>query len=1078
MGQLQSISRDGKIVNTSITTHERACLELRSTLSGLKDFQQATVQRITSLFNDPSHSHRILVADEVGLGKTIVAKGVIASLLLGWLEPRPFRVTYICSNLALATENRSKLAVFKDPSMAKLVREPSFSRLAEVALLPQPDLGDGALLEVCTLTPSTSFSMTYGAGNKRERLVIFAALLQHKEVAPLQSKLSDLFRDRVQDVEGWAYGLQEIQGRGLNTKIVEDFHHKLMEVAPGEARSNMEVLTKIARTGVNRESPEEYSLLRRLRVLFAGSCAAHLQADLFILDEFQRFESLLDQSEGNEHSMIAQQVFRKNRRSKIILLSATPFKALSTIPDDENDDGHLSKLEQILSFLNLTPLTTYEPVRKMLKSELQRLRQAGVKVDDLDERPRQQVESLLRPLIVRTERSQIAVDVNRLIDASPFDCSAELRTEDIKAYIELDRLGRLLEKDRNLSFSRQMMDFYKSAAWPLSFSTGYKLQDVLQSKFESDPEVRKWVKRSQSLWLPRDQVNDYKLNVARDAPNPRVRSLTSHLFGDGKKSGPEMLLWVPPSMPHYPLVGVFVGHETFSKTLLFSAWAMVPRMLSGLLSYESERRVLGRRQPEADYFPRKARSKARDESASHHELNRLIRLDAGDLAYWSLVYPSKVLIDIPLTRSDVSLKDLLAERIKHFAGLLKPLAAGHSGSRNQNHWYVLGPMLLDRMHNDNWYEDWIASISDRSDFHDNTLGRVDDISQRLDSIKELGEMPADLPEYLAWLSVGSPAICAYRALSLTYSEDDPTMSSGHASSIALAFVSLFNGVSGSAVIKRISKRQHWRGIVKYCAEGGLQAMLEEYFYMLSSSSGVDGAVKAIDNSLRTKPSSVKVWKAGPIDDSTHLRCHYAVQLGTQKASDEAGQERVVSIRESFNSPFRPFVLASTSIGQEGLDFHWYCSDVVHWNLPSNPIDLEQREGRVNRYQSLVVRRRVVQALSKETESSQRWATLFENAAKMPWKTDLVPYWHYPEGDAQIRRLVPVMAMSQEQQRYPQMLKILSLYRLAFGQPGQSELLEHLKSLNLCTDDLEKLKQRLMIQLAPILYKDESQDVPA
>nr|WP_244964745.1 helicase-related protein [Pseudomonas lactis] len=248
--------------------------------------------------------------------------------------------------------------------------------------------------------------------------------------------------------------------------------------------------------------------------------------------------------------------------------------------------------------------------------------------------------------------------------------------------------------------------------------------------------------------------------------------------------------------------------------------------------------------------------------------------------------------------------------------------------------------------------------------------------------------------------------------------------------------------------------------------------------MLSSSNGVDDAVKAIDNSLRTKPSSVKVWKAGPIDDSTHLRCHYAVQLGTQKASDEAGQERVVSIRESFNSPFRPFVLASTSIGQEGLDFHWYCSDVVHWNLPSNPIDLEQREGRVNRYQSLVVRRRVVQALSKETDSFQRWAALFETAAKMPWKTDLVPYWHYPEGDAQIRRLVPVMAMSQEQQRYPQMLKILSLYRLAFGQPGQSELLEHLKSLNLCTGDLEKLKRRLMIQLAPILYQDESQDVPA
>lgn len=1058
-------------MNTSITTHELACLELRKTLNGLKDFQQATVQRITSLFNDPTHNHRILVADEVGLGKTIVAKGVIASLLQDWREPRPFRVTYICSNLALATENCAKLAVFKDEN---LVRQPSFSRLAEVALLPEQDSGDGTLLEVCTLTPSTSFSMTYGAGNKRERLVIFAALLQHAGIAPLQGKLSDLFRDRVQDVEGWESGLKDIQSRGLNKKIVEDFHRKLLDGSARHPRPSLEVLKTLAQAGAERA--EEQALLRRLRELFAESCAAHLDADLFILDEFQRFESLLDQSNSGEHSVIARQVFREGRCSKIILLSATPFKALSTIADDEDDGGHLDKLRQVLSFLNLTPLMAYEPARKMLKSELQRLREPGVTVDDLDESPRRQVESLLRPLIVRTERSQIAADVDGLIDARPFDCSTEVCPEDIKAFIELDHLGRLLEKDHSVSLSRQMMDFYKSAAWPLSFSTGYKLQDVLQSKFKSDTEVNKWVKRSQSLWLPRDLVNNYKLDVSRDAPNPRVRALTRHLFGDGKKSGPEMLLWVPPSMPHYPLSGVFAGHDSFSKTLLFSAWAMVPRMLSGLLSYQSEKRLLGQRTRE-EYFPPKVRGRARNDSVNHHDSNPLIRLEAGDLAYWSLVYPSKVLIDVPMTRG-ASLQKLLVERSRHFARLLKPLAAGRSGSRNQNHWYVLGPMLLDRKHNGDWYKEWTDKLSDGTDFRGNILERVNDISQRLDSIDQLGEMPGDLPEYLAWLSLGSPAVCAYRALSATYGEDDPSEYCRYASSIALAFVSLFNGVGGSAVIKRISKSQHWRGIVKYCAEGGLQAMLEEYCYMLCSSKEVAGAVQVIDDVLRTTPSHVNFWKVGAKDNSTQLRCHYAVPLGTQKATDEAGQKRVVSIRESFNSPFRPFVLASTSIGQEGLDFHWYCSDVVHWNLPSNPIDLEQREGRVNRYQSLVVRRRVVQALSKKTNVPPQWAALFEAAAQLPWKTDLVPYWHYPEGDAQIRRLVPTIAMSQEQQRYPQMLKILSLYRLAFGQPGQSELLEHLKSLNLSTDDLEKLKQRLMIQLAPILYQDERQGVSA
>ena len=46
--------------------------------------------------------------------------------------------------------------------------------------------------------------------------------------------------------------------------------------------------------------------------------------------------------------------------------------------------------------------------------------------------------------------------------------------------------------------------------------------------------------------------------------------------------------------------------------------------------------------------------------------------------------------------------------------------------------------------------------------------------------------------------------------------------------------------------------------------------------------------------------------------------------------------RKENIRNAFNSPMRPFVLATTSIGQEGLDFHNYCRVIMHWNLPSNP----------------------------------------------------------------------------------------------------------------------------------------------
>ena len=79
--------------------------------------------------------------------------------------------------------------------------------------------------------------------------------------------------------------------------------------------------------------------------------------------------------------------------------------------------------------------------------------------------------------------------------------------------------------------------------------------------------------------------------------------------------------------------------------------------------------------------------------------------------------------------------------------------------------------------------------------------------------------------------------------------------------------------------------------------------------------------------------------------------------GSNRADGEA-PARASQLREGFNSPYWPFVLISTSVGQEGLDFHPYCHIVVHWNLPNNPVDLEQREGRVHRYKGHAVRKNV------------------------------------------------------------------------------------------------------------------------
>jgi hypothetical protein len=60
----------------------------------------------------------------------------------------------------------------------------------------------------------------------------------------------------------------------------------------------------------------------------------------------------------------------------------------------------------------------------------------------------------------------------------------------------------------------------------------------------------------------------------------------------------------------------------------------------------------------------------------------------------------------------------------------------------------------------------------------------------------------------------------------------------------------------------------------------------------------------------------------------------------------------------FNTPYRPEILVSTSVGQEGIDLHRECRHVIHHDLCWNPATIEQRTGRVDRIGSKVERERL------------------------------------------------------------------------------------------------------------------------
>ena len=183
--------------------------------------------------------------------------------------------------------------------------------------------------------------------------------------------------------------------------------------------------------------------------------------------------------------------------------------------------------------------------------------------------------------------------------------------------------------------------------------------------------------------------------------------------------------------------------------------------------------------------------------------------------------------------------------------------------------------------------------------------------------------------------------------------------------------------------------------------------------------------------------------------------------------------RIGLVRQAFNSPFRPFVLATTSIGQEGLDFHTYCHVVYHWNLPSNPVDLEQREGRVHRFKGHAIRKNVatrfgLEAFRDGIPGGDPWEHLF-NLAKMgrnPEDDDLVPYWIYEiENGATVERRVPVLPLSRDAAQLRRLKRSLAVYRLAFGQPRQEDLLAYLEKV-LEEEDADVDLDRWRISLSP------------
>ena len=282
-------------------------------------------------------------------------------------------------------------------------------------------------------------------------------------------------------------------------------------------------------------------------------------------------------------------------------------------------------------------------------------------------------------------------------------------------------------------------------------------------------------------------------------------------------------------------------------------------------------------------------------------------------------------------------------------------------------------------------------------------------------------------------------------------------------------------------------------ILSYCRQAHFQATLDEYAYLLRSVLQEDKPKNFLDHFGR----AMGMWTGSPgVNERlishrpTPQQTHFALAFGDEVSSDSMeanGKTRKSAVREAFNSPFWPFVLATTSVGQEGLDFHLYCRDIAHWNLPSNPVDLEQREGRINRYDGLSIRRNIARDFPllniKLCEGKNLWDAVFDRVlcqirGSGRFKHGLFPHWIYQKPDSPdnisgsedtiIRRHLLFYSGSMDRNHYNNLKSALSLYRLVFGQPRQQDILDQVLT-RYPTKELHNLDRSLakyMINLSP------------
>ncbi|WP_053918251.1 helicase-related protein [Brachybacterium sp. SW0106-09] len=1050
------------------TPAESTAVDVDALLAGLKPFQRATVDHaFRRLWTDEDLVSRFLVADEVGLGKTLIAKGVAARAIvhLRQTTDRTVTIVYICSNSQIAGQNLDRLR--------ELTGGQAQTNADRITMLPQT-MGSAPPggVDLIAFTPGTSLRLGDATGRVGER-VLLHWMLSHSidRLWLTQDRIIDYFRDAV-GFERFADRLEWNWSRPtLDDDLVEEFTRALRtETGPfgGTLLDDLfdELDTWLAGDEVTHDMWwRRRRMIGTLRMAMARTAVTRLAPDLVILDEFQRFKDLFPgaRSTGDEHYTDAQQLAQKiimHRSAKSLVLSATPYK-MFTLPDELDAEDHHQDFHDTVAFL--AGPERADLVKEHLAAVRRGMLEGTADGHRLAVEATRRAEAELRRVMSRTERLGSAAVADGMLREMEMP-SLELRPQDLEVWTAADAIGRH-------AHGMDMFEFWRSSPYPVNLMdpSAYLAQRrTLELANSDDEDLAALLHRHHRGLLSWDDIRHFR---EIDPGNPKLRAMIDAAMDRGVWK----LAWLPPSLPYTSPGGPFAaeGAQSFTKRLVFSAWSVVPKAISALFSYEADRRL-------SEFAPRRGTG-----AAALYDDPRtagLLRFTVVDgklqnLPHLALLHPSVVLAQLgdPLTIAREVGEELPLDRDR-----LLQVATGRIQERldalelpirdvkgQTAGWYGVAPYLLDRALGleDLGLRGAVGGVTDGDDAGSRYRDHAD---FALDPEWEaLGAPPDNLAAVLAQVAVAGPGVCALRAVGRaaggadSYAEVPMRRA---ALGIAEGLRTLLNKPETVAAVRAATGTSgeetegFWQLVLRYCLDGNLQAMLDEYVHTLVDSLGLrhdEPAERAAVLASRIRATAGTRSAANEIhglrsdgvkvEASTHkLNSHIAARFG-RALSSEAAENREASVRDSFNSPFWPFVLTSTSVGQEGLDFHTYSHAIVHWNLPGNPVDLEQREGRVHRYKGHAIRRNIAHSHAGAALApgyDDPWQAMFDAAvAAEPECSDgLSPFWLH-DGPAKIERYVPAMPLSRESRQYLRLQRTLGAYRSVMGQPRQEDLIK-------------------------------------